>query len=108
MWKHLVTFCAIVSSICWLKTVTTGKFVCEGGYSLLPSGSPFGDPGPHGDLFQFLGPQKVPIFFPRSPFSLFQAEERAKSQSSHCLLNVDHLNTSDDKTSLNEYHASEI
>ena len=41
--------------------------------SLLPSGSPFGDPGPHGDLFQFLGPQKVPIFFPRSPFSLFQA-----------------------------------
>ena len=30
--------------------------------SLLPSGSPFGDPGPHGDLFQFLGPQKVPIF----------------------------------------------
>ena len=73
---------------------------------LLPSGSPFGDPGPHGDLFQFLGPQKVPISFPRSPFSPFQAEERAKSQSSHCLLNVDHLNTCDDKTSLNEYHAS--
>ena len=75
-------------------------------FALLPSGSPFGDPGPHGDLFQFLGPQKVPISFPRSPFSLFQAEERAKSQSSHCLLNVDHLNTCDDKTSLNEYHAS--
>ena len=32
-----------------------------------------------------VGPQKVPIFFPRSPFSLFQAEERANSQSSHCL-----------------------
>ena len=26
------------------------------GSSLLPHGSPFGDPGPHGDLFQFLGP----------------------------------------------------
>ena len=63
---------------------------------------------PMGTFFQFLGPQKVPIFFPRSPFSLFQAEERAKSQSSHCLLNVDHLNTCDDKTSLNEYHVSEI
>ena len=74
--------------------------------TLLPRGSPFGDPGPHGDLFQFLGPQKVPIFFPGSPFSLFQAEERAKSHSSHCLLNVDHLNTCDDKTSLNEHHAS--
>ena len=72
---------------------------CKGGWALLPRGSPFGDPGPHGDLFQFLDPQKVPIFFPRSPFSLFQAEYRAKSQSSHCLLNVDHLNTSDDKTS---------
>merc|ERR1719391_1998027 len=74
--------------------------------ALLPPGSPFGDPGPHGDLFQFLGPPKVPIFFPRSPFSLFQAEERAKSHSSHCLLNVDHFNTCDDKTSLNEQHAS--
>ena len=41
--------------------------------ALLPSGSPFGDPGPHGDLFQFLGPH----FFSRSPFSLFQAEECA-------------------------------
>ena len=30
-------------------------------YALLPRGSPFGEPGPHGDLFQFLGPQKVPI-----------------------------------------------
>ena len=49
---------------------------------------------------------KTVDFFPkRSPFSLFQAEERAKSQSNHCLLNLDHLNTSDDKTSLNEYHA---
>ena len=32
------------------------------GKALLPSGSPFGDPGPHGDLFEILGPQKVPIF----------------------------------------------
>ena len=33
--------------------------------ALLPRGSPFGDPGPHGDLFQILGPHfffKVPIF----------------------------------------------
>ena len=81
-------------------------FLNQNKFALLPRGSPFGSPGPHGDLFQFLGPQKVPIFFPRSPFSLFQAEERAKSQSSHCLLNVDHLNTCDDKTSLNEHHAS--
>ena len=49
----------------------------RGPVALLPSGSPFGDPGPHGDLFQFLGPQKVPISFPRSPFSPFEAEERA-------------------------------
>ena len=75
-------------------------------YALLPSGSPFGNPGSHGDLFQFLGPQKVPISFPRSPFSTFQAEECAKSRSSHCPLNFDHLNTCNDKTSLNEYHAS--
>ena len=81
------------------------KIDCEP-KSLLPRGSQFGDPGLHGDLFQFLGPQKVPIFFPRSPFSLFQAEERAKRQSSHCLLNVDHLNTCHDKTSLNEHRAS--
>ena len=76
--------------------------------TLLPRGSPFGDPGPHGDLFQFLGPQKVPISFPRSPFSPFQAEERAKSQSSHCLLNVDHLNTCDDNTSLNELSSQDV
>ena len=42
----------------------------------------------------------------RSPLSPFQAEERAKSQSSHYLLNVDHLNACDDKTSFNESHAS--
>ena len=29
--------------------------------ALLPNGSPFGDPGPHGDLFQSLGPHWVPI-----------------------------------------------
>ena len=70
--------------------------------TLLPSGSPFWYPGPHGDLFQILGPQKVRIFS-RSPFSPFQAEECAKSQSSHYLLNVDNLNTCDDKTSFNLY-----
>ena len=35
------------------------------GCPLLPSGSPFEGPGPHGDLFQFLGPHfcsNVPIF----------------------------------------------
>ena len=41
--------------------------------ALLPSGSPFEGPGPHGDLFQFLGPHWVPISVLRSPFSLFRA-----------------------------------
>ena len=41
---------------------------------------------PMGTFFSFW----VPISLPRSPFSPFQAEERAKSWSSHCLLNVDH------------------
>ena len=50
-------------------------------------------------------PKRSP-FFSRSPLSPFQTEERAKSQSSHYLLNVDHLNTCDDKTSFNESHAS--
>ena len=57
--------------------------------ALLPKGSPFGDPGSHGDLFQILGPKRFP-FFSRSPFSI-KAEERAKGQSSHYLLNVDNL-----------------
>ena len=66
----------------------------------LPGGSPFGDVGPHGDLFQFWGPKKVPIF-------LFQAEERVKSESTHYyLLNVHHLNLCDGNTSFNESHAS--
>ena len=55
------------------------------------------------DLFSDFGSPKGPHFFSRSPLSLFQAEEHTKS---HYLLNVDHLNTCDDKTSLNEYHAS--
>ena len=68
--------------------------------ALLPRGSPFGDLGPHGDLFQFWGPKKVPIF-------LFQAEERVKSESTHYyLLNVHHLNLCDGSTSFNESHAS--
>ena len=86
-------------------TSVKSKLTITKGVTLLPNGSPFGSPGPHGDLFQILGPQKVPIFS-RSPLSPFQAEERAKSQSSHYLLNVDHLNACDDKTSFNESHAS--
>ena len=42
-------------------------------FPLSPHGSPFGGPGPHGDLFQFLGPHWVPISVLRSPFSLFRA-----------------------------------
>ena len=56
-------------------------------------------------LSDFWIPKRSPIFS-RSPLSPFQAEERAKSQSSHYLLNVDHLNACDDKTSFNESHAS--
>ena len=41
--------------------------------ALWPHGSPFGGPGPHGDLFQFWGPHWVPISVPRSPFYLFRA-----------------------------------
>ena len=66
----------------------TGAFT-HTGLALLPSGSPFGEPGTHGDLFQIFGPQKVTIFFSRSALSLFQTEARAKSESSHYLLNVD-------------------
>ena len=46
-------------------------------HSLLPSGSPFGD------LFSAYGSPKGPLFLSRSPFFLFQAEERAKSQNIH-------------------------
>ena len=60
---------------------------------------------PMGTSFRFWVPKRSP-FFSRSPLSPFQTEERAKSQSSHYLLNVDHLNTCDDKTSFNESHAS--
>ena len=56
--------------------------------------------------FLVVGSPKGPHFLPRSLFSLFQAEERAKSESIHYLLNVDHLNPCDGKTSLNESHAS--
>ena len=55
---------------------------------------------PMGTFFSFWVPK-------RSPFSLFQAEERVKSQSIHYyLLNVDHLNLCDGKTSFNYSHAS--
>ena len=46
--------------------------------ALLPRGSPFGDPGPHGDLFQFLGPQKVPIFFQGPHFLYFRLKNALK------------------------------
>ena len=75
-------------------------------------GSHYSQVGPHLGLrvamwtfFRFWVPKRSP-FFSRSPLSPFQTEECAKSQSSHYLLNVDHLNTCDDKTSFNESHAS--
>merc|ERR1712183_302862 len=54
--------------------------------SLLPSGSPFGDPGPHGDLFQFLGPQKVPIFFQGPHFLYFRLKNALKVRASAIIL----------------------
>ena len=54
--------------------------------SLLPSGSPFGDPGPHGDLFQFLGPQKVPIFFQGPHFLYFRLKNALKVRASTIIL----------------------
>ena len=74
--------------------------------ALLPKGSPFGDPGSHGDLFSDFGSPKGPNFYSKPPLSPFHTEECAKSQSSHYLLNFDHLNTCDDKTSFNESHAA--
>ena len=62
--------------------------------SLLPSGFQV----PMWTFFIFWVPK-------RSPFSPFQAQERTKSQSSHYLLNVDHLNTCYVKTRVNESHA---
>ena len=64
----------------------------EGG-ALLPNGSPWGP-------FSDFGSPKGPHFFEGHHYLPFQAEECAKSQSSHYLLNFDHLNTCDDKTSL--------
>ena len=40
--------------------------------ALPPSRSPFEDPGLHGALFQFLRPQKVPIFFQGPHFLYFR------------------------------------
>ena len=54
--------------------------------ALLPSGSPFGDPGPHGDLFQFLGPQKVPIFFQGPHFLYFRLKNALKVRASTIIL----------------------
>ena len=55
-------------------------------FALLPSGSPFGDPGPHGDLFQFLGPQKVPIFFQGPHFLYFRLKNALKVRASTIIL----------------------
>ena len=46
--------------------------------ALLQSGSPFGSPGPHGDLFKFLGPQKVLIFFQGPHFLYFSLKNVLK------------------------------
>ena len=54
--------------------------------ALLPSGSPFGDLGPHGDLFQFLGPQKVPIFFQGPHFLYFRLKNALKVRASTIIL----------------------
>ena len=57
---------------------------------------------PMGTFFRFWVPKRSPFF--QGPHYLpFQAEERAKSQSSHYLLDVDNLNSCDDKTSFNLY-----
>ena len=56
--------------------------------ALLPSGSPFGDPGPHGDLFQFLGPQKVPIFFQGPHFIYFRLKNALKVHYYPCPLHI--------------------
>ena len=40
--------------------------------ALLPHGSPFGDPGTHGDLYQILGPQRVSIFIQGPHFHYFR------------------------------------
>ena len=53
--------------------VLKGSATMNKEFTLSPHGSPFGGPGPHGDLFQFLGPHWVPISVLRSPFSLFRA-----------------------------------
>ena len=54
--------------------------------SLLPRGSPFGSPGPHGDLFQFLGTQKVPIFFKGPHFLYFRLKSALKVRASTIIL----------------------
>ena len=61
-----------------------------------PKWVPIWGPGSPWRPFSDFGSPKGPLS--RSPFSPFQAEECAKSQSSHYLLNVDHLNTCDDQT----------
>ena len=48
---------------------------------LFPNGSPFGDPGPHGDLFGDLGPLWVPFLCFGSPFSLFLTK---RTQNNSC------------------------
>ena len=66
-----------------LMNIRLGQFLIAMRYPLLPRGSPFGDPGPHGDLFQIW----VPIF---SILSLRTREKSVQPPSS-----VDHLITCD-------------
>ena len=68
----------------------------RGPKTLLPSGSPFGDPGPHGDLFQFLGPQKVPIFFQGPHFLYFRLKNALKIGAS----TIGEISPDDDRRAL--------
>ena len=61
---------SIESLYLWISDLRVAE---ESEIALWPHGSPFGGPGPHGDLFQFLDPHWVPISVLRSPFSLFRA-----------------------------------
>ena len=83
--KVFWSFLEYISHIIWLisyhkrmRTIWSDHFsfvqmiiMNQNGDALLPSGSPFGSPGSHGDLFQFWGPQKIAIFFQGPHFLYF-------------------------------------
>ena len=88
----------------WRMASTAGGHGWWGGQELHCSqvGPHLGTRVPMGTFFRFWVPKRSPFF--QGPHYLpFQAEERAKSQSSHYLLDVDNLNSCDDKTSFNLY-----